>query len=68
MRILNLPPQCVLLIDSVTTDTCQAFTEYLQTPSNTTLDELLPCVDPATAASTSNMIKQGVNNIVLQVC
>ncbi|KAG0563383.1 hypothetical protein KC19_8G026600 [Ceratodon purpureus] len=53
-------------VNNVTTDTCQAFTEYLQAPANTTLDELLPCVDLATAASASNVVKQGVNNIVLQ--
>lgn len=52
--------------NNVTSDTCQAFSEYLATPSNTTLDELLPCVDLATAASASNVVRQGVNNIVAQ--
>lgn len=53
-------------VNNVTTDTCQAFSEYVQMPANTTLDELLPCVNLATAASASNVVKQGVSNIVLQ--
>lgn len=52
--------------NSVTSDTCQAFAEYLEAPANTTLAELLPCVDEATSARASNVVKQGVKNIVVR--
>lgn len=53
-------------VNNVTSDTCQAFTEYLQAPANTTLDKLLPCVDLATASSASTVARLGVKNIVGQ--
>lgn len=53
-------------VRSITSDTCQAFGEYLQAPANTTLDDLLPCVDANTASSASSVARQGVDNIILQ--
>ncbi|XP_024356685.1 uncharacterized protein [Physcomitrium patens] len=53
-------------VNNVASDTCQAFTEYLQAPANTTLDDLLPCVDLSTASSASGVAKQGVSNIIVQ--
>lgn len=52
--------------NNITGDTCQAFTEYLQAPANTTLDNLLPCVDLATASSASAVAREGVDNIIVQ--
>lgn len=53
-------------VNNITSDTCQAFGEYLQAPANTTLDDLLPCVDLNTASSASSLARQGVDNIILQ--
>jgi hypothetical protein len=53
-------------VNNIATDTCQAFSEYLQAPANTTLDGLLPCVDLATASSASAVARQGVDNIIVQ--
>ena len=38
----------------------------MQAPANTTLDNLLPCVDLATASSASAVARQGVDNIIVQ--
>lgn len=53
-------------VNNIASDTCLAFSQYLQAPANTTLDNLLPCVNLATASSASSVARQGVNNIIVQ--
>ena len=67
VQILELVWTMLPWFYSLITDTCQAFSEYVQKPANTTVDELLPCMNLATATSTSNVVNQGVSNIILQV-
>jgi hypothetical protein len=41
--------------------------EYLQAPANTTLDNILPCVDLATAGNAFVYAREGISNIILEV-
>lgn len=57
--------------DSVTADTCVAMNEWIQYPTaNTALDDILPCVDNATAQVTllrSKEVTSELVNLVNQV-
>ena len=54
-------------MNSVALDTCQALTEYLQSPANTTLDNLLPCEDLANASTAFTSAREGIRNIIIEV-
>ena len=53
---------------SVALDTCQALTEFLQAPANTTLDSFLPCVDSATSNAALLTVREGTSSIIQEVC
>lgn len=72
----NLPFKCganpsLFCIASVTADTCVAMDEWIQYPTaNTALDDILPCVDKATAQETllrSKEVTSELVNLVNQV-
>lgn len=52
--------------NNVVSDTCLAVDEYLQAPANTTLDNILPCVDLATAGNAFVYAREGISNIILE--
>jgi hypothetical protein len=54
-------------MNSVVSDTCLAVDEYVQAPANTTLDNILPCVDLATAGNAFVYAREGISNIILEV-
>lgn len=51
-------------LNNVASDTCQALTEFLQAPGNTTLDSFLPCVDSATSEAALLTVSEGASSIV----
>jgi hypothetical protein len=53
-------------MNSVVSDTCLAVDEYVQAPANTTLDNILPCVDLATAGNAFVYAREGISNIILE--
>ncbi|XP_057434439.1 uncharacterized protein LOC130727351 [Lotus japonicus] len=62
---------CFLILHNVTADTCVAMDEWIQYPAaNTALDDILPCVDNATAQETflrSKEVTSELVNLVNQV-
>ena len=48
-------------------DTCLAFSQYLQDPQNTTLDDLLPCADLASSSNQYFEIRKVMNSIITSV-
>lgn len=54
-----------LVLHNVTADTCVAMDEWIQNPTaHTALDDILPCVDYATAQETLNKSKEVTYNLV----
>ncbi|KAI3963603.1 hypothetical protein MKW92_038165 [Papaver armeniacum] len=54
-----------LLLHNVTADTCIAMNEWVQHPTaHTALDDILPCVDNATAAETLLRTKEATSELV----
>ncbi|KAG0604717.1 hypothetical protein M758_9G002900 [Ceratodon purpureus] len=51
-------------LNNVALDTCQALTEFLQAPANTTLDSFLPCVDSATSNAALLTVREGTSSII----
>ena len=55
-------------LGSVASDTCEALTEFIQTPVNTTLDNFLPCLDSNTTDAALLIVREGASSIVQEVC
>ncbi|PIN24018.1 hypothetical protein CDL12_03261 [Handroanthus impetiginosus] len=54
-----------LLLHNVTGDTCVAMNQWVQNPTaHTALDDILPCVDSATAQDTLNKTKEVTSQLV----
>lgn len=51
-------------VHNVADDTCLAFSQYLQDPRNTTLDDLLPCADLASSSNQYFEIRKVMNSII----